>query len=126
MLGTLAVVLFVLLFTKHFIFDFLVQGPFQYENKGKYFHFGGILHSGLHAVGTFLAFCAVFKVSAILVHLMLIDFLVHYHIDWLKVKLNTWLELNPDNKKFWWLLGLDQYLHYLTYAGLVLVMINLV
>ena len=37
---------------KHFIFDYVLQTPFQFRNKGTYGHPGGILHSGLQAIGT--------------------------------------------------------------------------
>lgn len=102
---------FVLLFTKHFILDFIFQTPYQYLNKGKYGHPGGLLHSGLQGSGTFL----ILGWQA-----ALIDLVIHYHIDWAKVQVNSRFKLKPDNsEKFWWLLGLDQYLHYMTYALLV-------
>lgn len=43
---TLLLILF--LFTKHFIIDFLLQGQYQWKNKGTYGHPGGLLHSALH------------------------------------------------------------------------------
>jgi len=110
-----------LLLTKHFLFDFLFQTPFQYENKGIYGHIGGILHSALQALGTFLVFVivsAVYK-SHSLFDLAgvfaVLDFVVHYHIDWAKVNIGKALNLSPKNREFWWFLGFDQYLHYLTY-----------
>jgi hypothetical protein len=47
------------------------------------------------------------------------DAVVHYHVDWAKMRLNERLKLTPDNEWFWHLLGLDQLLHYLTYVGLI-------
>ena len=41
-------------FTKHFLVDFCFQPPYQYMNKGKLFHLGGILHSFNHAFWTFI------------------------------------------------------------------------
>ena len=102
--------IFILLFTKHFVFDFILQTPYQYLNKGKYGHPGGLLHSGLQAVAT-LAILGPWAA--------LIDFVVHYHVDWAKVKINAKYGWKADNsEKFWWLLGLDQYLHALTYIFL--------
>lgn len=108
--------------TKHFILDFICQGPFQYLNKGEYGHPGGLLHSGLQALGTLLVFfvlgCPFFWAFM----LGVLDGVIHYHIDWAKIKINKRFDLRPDNsEKFWWLLGLDQYLHYLTYLLLVLI-----
>lgn len=100
------------LFTKHFVFDFLLQTPYQYLNKGKYGHPGGILHSGLQGIGTLLILGPIAA---------MIDFVVHYHVDWSKVQLNRRYGWRPDtSEKFWWLLGFDQYLHTLTYLGLAM------
>lgn len=110
--------LFLLLTTKHFVIDFLLQTPYQYLNKGKYGHLGGILHASLHGLATLLIMLLVMPSMALL--LAGIDAIVHYHIDWAKVKVNTHYGLTPDNsEKYWWLLGFDQFLHYVTYVGLV-------
>lgn len=101
----LLIVCFAALFTKHFVFDFLLQGPFQFLNKGTYGHPGGILHAGLQAIGTFVVL-GFFVGPVVSFTLGVLDGVVHYHIDW-------------ANEKFWWLLGLDQYLHYMTYAFLL-------
>lgn len=106
----------VLLFTKHFLIDFPLQTPYQYQNKGKYGHAGGLLHSGLHGAATFVIFSFLTPYAVIF---GIVDFLVHYHIDWAKVKLNNHFQLTPENPRFWTLLGLDQYLHAMTYIGMV-------
>jgi hypothetical protein len=106
----------VLLFSKHFLIDFPLQTPYQWQNKGTYGHPGGLLHSGLHGSATFVIFSFLTPYAAIF---GIVDFLVHYHIDWAKVKLNNHLQLTPENPRFWTLLGLDQYLHAMTYIGMV-------
>lgn len=107
-----------LLFTKHFIIDFPLQGPYQWQNKGTYGHPGGLLHSGLHGIGTFICFYFVAPHAAI--YIALIDMLVHYHIDWAKMNINAKFGWAANtHPEFWWLLGLDQYLHTITYVGLV-------
>lgn len=115
--------LFFALFTKHFICDFLLQGPFQYLNKGTYGHPGGVFHSAIQAAGTILSFFLVlgFTLPAYIAPIAAVEYLVHYHIDWAKMNINAHFGLKPDNsEKFWYLLGFDQYLHYLTYVGIVL------
>lgn len=108
------------LFVKHFIVDFPLQAnPYQYENKGTYGHPGGILHAGLHSIGTFicLIFFAPLQIACIL---SLVDGILHYHIDWSKMNLNKKLGYGPTTHEgFWILLGLDQLLHTLTYIGIV-------
>lgn len=106
------------LFTKHFIVDFPLQVRYQYSNKGTYGHFGGILHAGLHGVGTYLCLLWVAPIAAI--YLALADMFIHYHVDWAKMNLNKKLGWGPNtHEQFWWLLGLDQFLHTLTYIGIV-------
>jgi Protein of unknown function (DUF3307) len=109
-----------LLFTKHFIVDFPLQKPYQWQNKGTYGHLGGILHSLLHAVGTFLCF-VYFVPTTMCLLLSVIDMIVHYHIDWAKMNINKKYGWGANtHAEFWTLLGLDQFLHSLTYIGLVL------
>ena len=116
----LVVYFFVVLALKHFVCDFPLQNAYQYKNKGIYGHPGGILHAGIHAIGTLLALSACVLPLSMLLWLVLADGVIHYHIDWAKVKLNTYYKLTPTtNEYFWHLLGLDQLLHYMTYAGMV-------
>ena len=110
--------LMLFLFTKHFIIDFLLQAKYQWSNKGTYGHPGGILHAGLHGIGTLVSI--VWYAPNMAVQLASIDMLIHYHIDWLKMNLNDWFMWRADtHKEFWILLGIDQYLHALTYIGII-------
>jgi hypothetical protein len=112
-----------LLFLKHFIVDFPLQNSFQYLNKGTYGHLGGVLHSLNHAAFTLMIF-SYFAGTYFGLFVASIDFLVHYHVDWAKVKLNKKMGWGPTtHEQFWWLLGLDQLLHALTYIGLVWLML---
>lgn len=106
---------------KHFVVDFPLQAdPYQYKNKGTYGHPGGILHSLLHFLGTFLVLDLFHFSAAQVVWLSLLDFFLHYHIDWAKVNVARRFDLRPDNSEmFWTLLGFDQFLHYLTYLLIV-------
>jgi hypothetical protein len=104
--------------TKHLIIDFFLQGEYQWRNKGTYGHPGGLLHAGLHGVGTFICFYSVAPQAAI--YLALIDAIVHYHLDWAKMNINAKMGWAANtHSQFWYMVGLDQYLHMLTYIGLV-------
>ncbi len=114
------IVLFLLLGLKHFIVDFPLQAfPYQYRNKGTYGHPGGMLHSGLHIVGTF--FAVLFFVPpgwALLISVL--DGECHYHIDWAKVQITNRMGWGPTtHEQFWILLGFDQLLHFITYVAIV-------
>ena len=110
--------LITLLFTKHFLVDFPLQNKYQWSNKGTYGHPGGLFHAAFHGLGTF--WCFMFFVPAMAGWLALLDAIIHYHVDWAKMNLNDKMGWTPINsEKFWWLLGLDQFLHALTYIGLI-------
>jgi len=108
--------IFIAFFIKHFICDFPLQKSYQYLNKGKYGHPGGLLHASIHGFGALLI-CIYFQLP---LYFAAIDMIIHYHIDWAKLNINSHYKWKADNSEyFWWLLGLDQLLHYLTYAGLI-------
>ena len=100
-----------------------MQNKYQWSNKGKYGHMGGILHAFLHAVGTFL--CVMwFETLSIAYCVCWFDGVLHYHIDYAKMNLNKKFGWGPNtHEEFWWLLGLDQLLHALTYIGLIAIFI---
>lgn len=107
------------LFTKHFILDFPLQKPYQYLNKGQYGHFSGILHAGLHGLFTtlILSFWSPYAIA-----LGILDMIVHYHIDYVKTRVNKANGWQPQyDEQFWVLLGVDQYFHYLTYLGIAMI-----
>lgn len=111
--------LMLLLGIKHLIVDFFLQLKFQYTNKGIYGHPGGILHASLHSLGTWIVFAAVVPYALIL---GLVDGIIHYHVDWAKTNINKHYGWAPNtHAEFWWLLGVDQFLHFATYVGLVAV-----
>ena len=110
--------LFLLFSVKHFVIDFICQTQYQWSNKGKYGHPGGILHAGLHGVGT--AACLLAFAWEDILFLALLDALFHYHIDWAKMNLNTRMGWTATTSEyFWWLLGLDQLLHMMTYIVII-------
>ena len=126
MSAMLVLVSFTVLFIKHFIIDFLWQGPFQYKNKGTYGHSGGLLHSGLHAVGTFVSLAYLVPTALPMLFLVsVVDFSAHYHIDWAKMNINKHLNWAANtHEEVWWLLGFDQLLHSLTYVGIILALLS--
>lgn len=113
-----SLILIGLLFSKHFIVDFPLQHKYQWSNKGTYGHPGGLLHASLHGLATMLCFWWYAPLACI--WLGLVDAFIHYHIDWAKMNLNAKMGWGPNtHEQFWWLLGLDQFLHALTYIWLV-------
>jgi hypothetical protein len=105
------------LFTKHLIVDFFLQTYWQAKNKGTFGHPGGLVHAGLHGLGIsiLLAFYWIPNFWAY----ALIDCISHYFIDWSKVNLTKKLGLSFKDAAYWWLLGIDQWLHTLVYLFII-------
>jgi len=117
------------LVVKHFLVDFLAQTPYMYKNKGTYGHFGGILHALMHGIISLRALCPLAAMLnptcgyARILACCLDEIIIHYHIDFFKVKVCKKYELTPVNSEvYWYILGLDQLLHYTTYILMVLVL----
>lgn len=119
----LTLLLFSLFTVKHFIVDYWLQNEYQWSNKGNYLHPGGVLHSALHGLATFIIFSFVHYETnnPILFAFILstLDIFIHYHIDWIKTNVNRDLGYKQEHKGFWILLGIDQTLHFLTYIFLI-------
>ncbi len=118
----MSLIIFALLLFKHFICDYLTQNAYQITHKGIYGHPGGLLHALLHALGT-LAILIFFYPPILACVCALLDGLIHYHIDWLKARVTRKFKLKDrgaTTQKFWALYGLDQFLHQMTYFGIIL------
>ena len=113
------ILLMLLLQVKHLIVDWLYQPKYEWSNKGTYGHWGGVQHALKNAVGT--GACFLLFVSPVLaVMVMLIDFFIHYHVDWAKMNINQVNGWGPlTHEEFWWLTGGDQFLHQITYLFLI-------
>lgn len=107
----------VLLQFKHWVADFVLQSNRMIAEKGIYGAKFGIYHSMIHALGTFLAFLWIHPATAIIA--AIIDFVLHYHIDWAKININKRYNYTPNDPKFWYWLGADQLLHQYTYLILL-------
>lgn len=112
----LALVLFQ---AKHFAADFLLQPGYIWKNKGTYGHPGGVAHALIHMVGSVPALVALGMAPAAVLGAILVEGVVHYHIDWTKERLNRTLALTSTQARFWHLFGADQAAHQLTYIGLL-------
>lgn len=104
---------------KHFLADGPLQTKTMVADKGIYGARLGIVHSSLHAIGTGLVF-AFFKFNVVLVvSLLILDGVIHYHVDYSKENVVKRAGWGTGDAPFWWALSADQMLHQLTYLGLV-------
>ena len=109
----------VALFVKHFVMDFGYQPPYQFMNKGRYGHWGGLVHSGQHILAT-LSILWLFAIStSFWLPVLVSEFLIHYHTDWAKMNINRHFGWGAiTHNEFWILTGFDQLIHSLTYLGI--------
>lgn len=104
---------------KHWLVDFYDQTMEEVNHKGIYGNWLGMKHSVKHGVGTFLIFFMLFEyeVSVVMAFAVaIIDFITHYHIDWIKM---NWGNRDITTPQFWNHLGLDQMAHQLVYLALI-------
>lgn len=108
-------ILLIALQVKHWWVDFVIQTTTQVNSKGNYGEMHGIMHSVEHGVLTTAVFSVVVPIYVSL-FIGIIDIILHYHIDWIKMNYGN---RDIQNKKFWRDLGLDQLFHQLCYIGYI-------
>jgi hypothetical protein len=108
----------VVLEVKHFVCDYPLQTVYQVKNKGKYGHPAGLIHAGLHIIGTAAAFLVITPTLAVGAAILVGEFVRHYHIDWAKDNVMRSTGWTSSDSPFWWAIGADQLLHHLTYLGI--------
>ena len=117
-------ILLALLQIKHCYADFVLQTYIQTVKKGVWLDPIGVSHSLEHMISTLVVlFVASYfiELSPILVVIIaIIEMIVHYLIDYSKVKYGCKDQTNPI---FWTQFGLDQLLHQLTYLVMVYILI---
>jgi hypothetical protein len=108
---------------KHLVCDYYLQTTRQTENKGIYGHPDGLVHSGIHVAGTAFVF-AVYPTPLLAALAILFgEFVVHYHIDWLKSVIGRRFGWTTRDRQYWWALGTDQFAHQATYLVIVLILV---
>ncbi len=88
-------------------------------NKGVYGSSAGLKHALHHAIGTFIV--TVFFLSPGWSGILaVLDFLIHYHIDWFKMRYGP---RSYKDKHYWVWFGTDQFLHHMTYILFIILII---
>jgi len=117
---TVLFVLLILLQIKHWLIDFVYQTDQEIQWKGTYGDWRGLVHSAKHGLAT----ASVMVIGMVDLHwvyvLAVLDFVLHYHIDWIKMQ---WGNRNMHDPQFWTHLGLDQMAHQMCYLLYVWVIV---
>ncbi|MEP5731702.1 MAG: DUF3307 domain-containing protein [Sulfitobacter sp.] len=116
---TTVLVLLVLLQVKHLFADFFLQTPRMLSAREVYLNLGRIQHAGLHALFSLVAFCVIGAPIAVAFVICLIEWAVHFHIDWAKGRYTARRDDTPADAAYWRAFGLDQLVHQLTYVAMI-------
>lgn len=115
----LTLVLLFLLQIKHLFADFYLQTPRMLRGRAVYVHMGRFQHAGLHGVGSLVAMVLVGVPVGLALVISLIEWAVHFHIDWAKGRWSDYTGHAPDQAGYWRAFGVDQTAHHLTYLVMV-------
>ncbi len=104
---------------KHFIADYLLQNSWIMAGKGDFRKPGGYAHAGIHALGSFIVLVVAGTPLPTVAWLIAAEFVIHYALDYSKIRYSQGVSANGTPSRFWALHGFDQVLHQLTYAGMI-------
>jgi hypothetical protein len=125
MLGSFFV-LFIGLELKHYLADYFLQPSWIIAGKGDFRQPGGYAHAGIHAALTGVVLLVAGASLPLIGLIVLGEFVVHYLLDYGKIRYSAGVHITNKPSQFWALHGVDQMLHQLTYAAIIyLVIINL-
>lgn len=104
---------------KHFVADFLLQPGWILKGKGSVAALGGYVHAGIHAICSALVLIVAGVGVYVLLALVVAEFIVHYLLDFMKVRYSAGVEETEQPARYWALFGFDQLMHQLTYVAMI-------
>ena len=104
---------------KHVLGDFVLQNSYILNHRRIWGHPGGLLHVAIHAVLTLPLLLAAGVHGPLFFAILIGEAVFHYHVDWLKDQWIHRAQLTAQDKQYWWLLGIDQLLHQISYLVIV-------
>jgi len=108
---------FLALLIKHAIVDLAVQAHLKDINKNRYIS-NAHIHYLHHGISTLII--ALFFVDPVLaVACAIIDYTMHWHIDFAKHRVNNYFNIESRSIAWWWTNAIDSALHVLTYFVIV-------
>ncbi|MFY0656337.1 MAG: DUF3307 domain-containing protein [Neptunomonas phycophila] len=110
---------------KHFICDYLLQNEYM---LGKFKQTGWIqpltAHCMVHVAATLLIASFFTDSVGLIIALGAFDFVTHFAMDRVKASPNMLGRFKPEQKEFWWALGLDQMWHHLTHYAIIYILVT--
>lgn len=118
-MDTLFLLLLIAFQIKHFVADYLLQPAWMVRGKDDFAHAGGYAHAALHGLGS-AAIMLLFGLAALPLAILSIgDCVVHYVIDFAEARWSRAHPADPKSRIFWMTHGAGQFLHQLTYAVMI-------
>jgi Protein of unknown function (DUF3307) len=121
MTNTLFVPLIViaLLQVKHMLCDGPLQTLRMVKDKSTYGKLHGLLHALVHVAGTAIVLVLFGITLGTIALLLLLEFVLHYHIDYFKENTVKAMKWSTSDGPYWWAITTDQGLHHMSYLLLV-------
>ncbi len=107
----------VLLNLKHFICEYILQDEHIFKARFRYGSINSFVHTLYHAFGTMVAGLLLKFDLALIVGLVLIEAVIHYHIDWAIAHFGA---KSYKDKKYWQWFGAEEFLHHITFILMIL------
>lgn len=114
----LVLLLLFLLQVKHMFADYFMQTQRMLVDRSEYLHFGRLQHVTIHAIGSAIAFAVLLPHPMFIFVIVVIEAIVHYHIDWAKGRYSSSANLTPEDAGYWRAIGADQAMHQITYIAM--------
>ena len=114
-------VLLSLLLIKHTIVDLALQHYIKGQKKLQWLNPLAHWHYAQHGIGTLIVTLPLTGDLLVAASVSLLDYLIHWHVDWVKhhwIARHGWSSVDSG---FWWAAAIDQAFHYLTYCAIVLI-----
>lgn len=112
---------------KHLLADYWWQTEAMVQGKGYYGRLPGLVHAAIHGAATAVVLAALTLLPVwtdpapglgLALLLAACETVLHYHIDWFKMRTGRRAGYGPSDRAFWKAIGLDQFAHQLTYLAL--------
>jgi len=121
---TLFLLLLIGLELKHYVADYFLQPGWMLAGKGDFRMAGGYAHAGVHAVFTAIVLLLLGTELGLVAAILVAEFVVHYLLDFAKIRYSHGVHVNTQPRRFWILHGVDQITHQLTYAAIIYVVLS--
>jgi Protein of unknown function (DUF3307) len=112
----LALLLLLALQVKHVICDGPLQTLQMVRDKSVYLKPLGVIHALIHCAGSFMILLFAGLPLVFVLQLVLLEFVLHYHIDFIKESIVKHFGWYHSDGPFWWALIVDQTLHHMSYV----------